>query len=180
MTHLELSKKLNTSKSNIQRMASLGMPCSSEQAARQWIEARSKDIPQAQAASTLTEQRRQKLILECQLLAIKIEREAANTEFLPVSEVLAAVRVFMRFAHLALRMRCDTLTERITAESSPVGVIKLLRTLTDEGWATGAAAMAAQAQSSRMAAAIAQTIQTEFVGVDDAQIEGWKTELSLS
>ena len=161
-------------------MVSLGMPFSSEQAARQWIEARSKDNPQALAASTLAEQRRQKLILECQLLAIKIEREAANTEFLPVSEVLQAVRVFMRFAHLALRMRCDTFAERIAAESSPVGVIKLLRTLTDEGWATGAAAMAAQAQSSRMAAAIAQTIQTEFVGVDDAQIEKWKAELSLS
>jgi hypothetical protein len=55
VTHLKLSRKLNYSKSNIERMASLGMPCSSEQAARQWIKARSKENPQAQAAQTLAD-----------------------------------------------------------------------------------------------------------------------------
>jgi hypothetical protein len=180
MTHLELSKKLNTSKSNIQRMASLGMPCSSEQAARQWIEARSKDIPQAQAASTLTEQRRQKLILECQLLAIKIEREAANTEFLPVSEVLQAVRVFMRFAHINLKLRTDAATENIAAEGNPQRVAKLLKALASEGWASGAAGMAAQCQNSRMSAAIADVIKTEFCGITDEMIAGWVREISAS
>ncbi len=161
-------------------MASLGMPCSSEQAARQWIEARSKDIPQAQAASTLTEQRRQKLILECQLLAIKIEREAANTEFLPVSEVLQAVRVFMRFAHINLKLRTDAATENIAAEGNPQRVAKLLKALASEGWASGAAGMAAQCQNSRMSAAIADVIKTEFCGITDEMIAGWVREISAS
>ena len=180
MTHLELSKKLNTSKSNIQRMASLGMPCSSEQAARQWIEARSKDIPQAQAASTLTEQRRQKLILECQLLAIKIEREAANTEFLPVSEVLAAVRSFLKFAHINLKLRTDAATENIAAEGNPQKVARMLKALTSEGWASGAAGMAAQCQNSRMTAAIADVIKSEFCGITDEMIGEWVREISAS
>lgn len=180
MTHLELSKKLNCSKSNVQRMVSLGMPCSSEQAARQWIEARSKDIPQAQAASTLAEQRRQKLILECQLLAIKIEREAANTEFLPVAEVLAAVRSFMKFAHINLKLRSDACTENIAAEGNPQKVARMLKALTSEGWASGAAGMAAQCQNSRMTAAIADTIKTEFCGITDAMIGEWVREISAS
>ena len=182
MTIRTLAQGLGVSTSTAHKFSKLGCPMDSIEAAKNWVRDRAQQAPPPNASSTatLTEQRRQKLILECQLLAIKIEREAANTEFLPVSEVLQAVRVFMRFAHLTLRMRCDTFAERIAAESSPVGVIKLLRTLADEGWGTGAAAMAAQAQSSRMAAAIAQTIQTEFVGVDDAQIEKWKAELSLS
>ena len=182
MTIRTLAQGLGVSTSTAHKFTKLGCPLDDLEAAKGWVRDRAQSAPppNASATATLTEQRRQKLILECQLLAIKIEREAANTEFLPVSEVLQAVRVFMRFAHLALRMRCDTFAERIAAESSPVGVIKLLRTLADEGWGTGAAAMAAQAQSSRMAAAIAQTIQTEFVGIDDAQIEKWKAELSLS
>ena len=182
MSIRQIAQALGVAPSTCHKFGKLGCPMDSIEAAKAWVRDRAQQAPppNASATATLTEQRRQKLILECQLLAIKIEREAANTEFLPVTEVLQAVRVFMRFAHLALRMRCDTFAERIAAESSPVGVIKLLRTLADEGWATGAAAMAAQAQSSRMAAAIAQTIQTEFVGIDDAQIEKWKAELSLS
>jgi hypothetical protein len=182
MSIRKIAQALGVAPSTCHKFSKLGCPMDSIEAAKNWVRDRAQQAPPPNASATanLTEMRRQKLILECQLLAIKIEREAANTEFLPVSEVLQAVRVFMRFAHLALRMRCDTFAERIAAESSPVAVIKLIRTLADEGWATGAAAMAAQAQSSRMAAAISQTIQTEFVGVDDAQIEKWKAELSLS
>jgi hypothetical protein len=182
MSIRKIAQALGVAPSTCHKFSKLGCPLDDIEAAKAWVRDRAQSAPPPSSSSTttLTEQRRQKLILECQLLAIKIEREAANTEFLPVAEVLAAVRAFMKFAHLALRMRCDTFAERIAAESSPVGVIKLLRTLADEGWGTGAAAMAAQAQSSRMAAAISQTIQTEFVGVDDAQIEKWKTELSLS
>ena len=181
MSIRQIAQALGVAPSTCHKFGKLGCPMDSIEAAKNWVRDRAQQAPPPSASATanLTEMRRQKLILECQLLSVRLEREQQNTEFLPVSEVLQAVRVFMRFAHLALRMRCDTFAERIAAESSPVGVIKLLRTLTDEGWATGAAAMAAQAQSSRMAAAIAQTIQTEFVGVDDAQIEKWKAELSL-
>ena len=182
MTIRSLAQGLGVSTSTAHKFSKIGCPLDDLEAAKGWVRDRAQQSPPPNASATanLTEMRRQKLILECQLLSVRLEREQQHTEFLPVAEVLQAVRVFMRFAHLALRMRCDTFAERIAAESSPVGVIKLLRTLADEGWATGAAAMAAQAQSSRMAAAIAQTIQTEFVGIDDAQIEKWKTELSLS
>ena len=96
MTHLELSKKLNTSKSNTQRMVTLGMPTDSEQAARAWIEQRSRENPQAQAAQTLAEQRREKIRLECALLSLRLQREQENTELLPTKECLDAIRVFRR------------------------------------------------------------------------------------
>ena len=150
--------------------------------AKNWVRdrAQSAPAPSPSATANLTEQRRQKLILECQLLAIKIEREAANTEFLPVSEVLAAVRAFMKFAHINLKLRTDACTENIAAETSPQKVAKLLKALTSEGWASGAAGMAAQCQNSRMSAAIADVIKTEFCGITDEMIGEWVREISAS
>ena len=124
--------------------------------------------------------RRQKLILECQLLSVRLEREQQNTEFLPVSEVLQAVRVFMRFAHINLKLRTDAATENIAAEGNPQRVAKLLKALASEGWASGAAGMAAQCQNSRMTAAIADVIKTEFCGITDEMIGEWVREISAS
>jgi hypothetical protein len=131
MSIRQIAQALGVAPSTCHKFSKLGCPLVALEAAKSWVRDRTQQAPppNASATASLTEMRRQKLILECQLLAIKIEREAANTEFLPVAEVLQAVRVFMRFAHLALRMRCDTFAERIAAEASPVGVIKLIRTL---------------------------------------------------
>jgi hypothetical protein len=62
------------------------MPADSEHAARQWIEARSRENPQAVAASTLAEQRKEKIRLECALLSLRLQREQENTELLPTKE----------------------------------------------------------------------------------------------
>ena len=152
------------------------------EAAKNWVRDRAQSAPPPNASATanLTEMRRQKLILECQLLSVRLEREQQNTEFLPVAEVLAAVRSFMKFAHINLKLRTDACTENIAAEGNPQKVAKLLKALTSEGWASGAAGMAVQCQNSRMSAAIADVIQTEFCGITDEMVAEWVCEISAS
>lgn len=152
------------------------------EAAKNWVRDRAQQAPPPNASATanLTEMRRQKLILECQLLSVRLEREQQNTEYLAVSEVLAAVRSFMKFAHINLKLRSDAATENIAAEGNPQKVARMLKALTSEGWASGAAGMAAQCQNSRMSAAIADVIKTEFCGITDEMISGWVREISAS
>ena len=152
------------------------------EAAKAWVRDRAQQAPppNASASASLTEMRRQKLILECQLLSVRLEREQQNTEYLAVNEVLAAVRSFMKFAHINLKLRSDACTENIAAEGNPQKVARMLKALTSEGWASGAAGMAAQCQNSRMTAAIADTIKTEFCGITDAMIGEWVREISAS
>ena len=182
MTIRTLARGLGVSTSTAHKFTKLGCPLDDLEGAKGWVRdrAQSAPAPSSSSTTTLTEQRRQKLILECQLLSIKIEREAANTEFLPVAEVLAAVRSFMKFAHINLKLRTDACTENIAAEGNPQKVAKLLKALTSEGWASGAAGMAAQCQNSRMSAAIADVIKTEFSGVTDEMVAEWVREISAS
>jgi hypothetical protein len=182
MSIRKIAQALGVAPSTCHKFSKLGCPIDSIEAAKAWVRDRAQSAPppSSSATSTLTEQRRQKLILECQLLAIKIEREAANTEFLPVAEVLQAVRAFMKFAHINLKMRSDAGAEGIAAETSPQKVARMLKALASEGWASGAAGMAAQCQNSRMSAAIADTIKTEFCGITDEMVAEWVREISLS
>jgi hypothetical protein len=173
VTHLELSKKLNTSKSNIQRMASLGMPTTSEAAARAWIEARSKDNPQAQAAQTLAEQRKEKIRLECALLSLRLQREQDYCELLPASECLDAVRAFLRFCLINLKQKVDASAERVAACSTPNEVHKQLSELTGESWILSALTMAQQTRNVRLARMMREVITSEFVLIDAQTIESW-------
>ena len=95
------------------------MPTDSESAARAWIEQRSKENPQAQAAQTLAEQRREKIRLECALLALRLQREQDNCELLPATECLDAVRAFLRFCLINLKQKVDASAERVSACSTP-------------------------------------------------------------
>ena len=149
--------------------------------AKTWLKARAANS-QASGGSptTLTEKRGRKLDLECALLAIRLERESSNSEFLPVPEVLEAVAIFMRFAHLALRARCDTFAETIAACTTPNETIRYLRTLCDEGWATGAVAMAGQTKTTRMGRAIADLIHERFPKSTDANLQSWAKSLGFT
>ena len=174
MTHLELSRKLNTSKSNIQRMASLGMPTTSEAAAREWIEQRSRENPQAVAASTLAEQRREKLQLECALLSLRLQREQENSELLPTAECLAAIRTFCRLSLISLKQRIDASAERVAACTTPQAVHKELSELITESWITSAIGMSLQVKNDRITRMAHEMIQSEFVKISPAMIEGWR------
>jgi hypothetical protein len=180
MSTREISKGLGVAVSTAHKFIKAGCPVNSIEAAREWVKARAHQPPPPPSeTASLTEARRRKLELECQLLAIKVEREAANAEFLPVPEVLEAVRVFLRFAHLALRMRCETFAERAAAAQTPQQAISILRTLTDEGWATGAIAAAAQTPASRMKRAIADLILEQFPKATDADLRAWAASLGF-
>ena len=170
------------STSTAHKFTKLGCPLDDLEAAKGWVRDRAQQAPppNASASASLTEMRRQKLILECQLLSVRLEREQQNTEYLAVNEVLTAVRSFMKFAHINLKLRSDACTENIAAEGNPQKVARMLKALTSEGWASGAAGMAAQCQNSRMSAAIADTIRTEFCGITDAMIGEWVREISAS
>lgn len=182
MTIRTLAQGLGVSTSTAHKFTKIGCPLDDLEAAKGWVRDRAQQAPPPNASATanLTEMRRQKLILECQLLSVRLEREQQNTEYLAVSEVLGAVRSFMKFAHINLKLRSDACTENIAAEGNPQRVARMLKALTAEGWASGAAGMAAQCQNSRMSAAIADVIKTEFCGITDEMISGWVREISAS
>jgi hypothetical protein len=176
VTHLELSKKLNTSKSNTQRMVTLGMPTTSEAAARQWIEARSKDNPQAQAAQTLAEQRKEKIRLECALLSLRLQREQENSELLPTTECLAAIRTFCRLSLIALKQRIDASAERVAACQTPQAVHRELAELISESWITSSIGMSIQIKNDRITRMTHEMIVSEFVKVTPGMIEAWSVD----
>jgi len=179
MTIRELSKGLGVAVATAHKFQKAGCPVDSVENARAWVKARASNPPREQSPTTLTERRGRKLDLECQLLAIKVQREAANAEFLPVPEVLEAVATFMRFAHLALRMRCEIYAPRLAAASTPQEAMPTLRELTDEAWATGAVAMAARCPSTRMGRAICDLIQGTFPCATDATLATWAKSLGF-
>lgn len=149
--------------------------------AKTWLKARAANS-QAFGGSptTLTEKRGRKLDLECALLAIRVEREASNAEFLPVPEVIEGVANFMRFAHIALRMRCDLFADRLAACTTPQEAVKALREFADEAWATGAVAMAAQTKSTRMGRAIADLIHERFPKSTDVNLQSCAKSLGFT
>ena len=176
MTHLELSRKLNTSKSNIQRMASLGMPTDSEQAARAWVDQRSRENPQAVAASTLAEQRKEKIRLECALLSLRLQREQENSELLPTKECLDAIRAFCRLALISLKQRIDSSAERVAACQTPQAVHKELAELITESWITSSIGMSLQVKNDRITRMAHEMIQGEFTKITPAMIEAWSVD----
>ena len=150
--------------------------------ARTWLKARAANSQASggSPAATLTEKRGRKLDLECALLAIRVDREASNAEFLPVPEVIEGVANFMRFAHIALRMRCDLFADRLAACTTPQEAVKALREFADESWATGAVAMAGQTQSTRMGRAIGTLILERFPKSTDANLQSWAKSLGFT
>ena len=173
MTHLELSKKLSCSKSNVQRLCALGMPTTSEAEARAWIEQRSRENPQAQAAQTLAEQRKEKIRLECALLSLRLQREQENTELLPTTECLAAIRAFCRLSLIALKQRIDSSAERVAACQTPQAVHRELSELITESWITASVGMALQIKNDRITRMAHEMIQSEFVKITPAMIQSW-------
>jgi hypothetical protein len=152
------------------------MPCSSEQAARQWIEARSRENPQAVAASSLAEQRRKKIRLECALLSLRLQREQENTELLPTKECLDAIRTFCRLSLITLNQRIDASAERVAACQTPQAVHKELAELITESWITSSIGMGLQVRNDRITRMAHEMIQGEFVKVTPAVIEGWRVD----
>ena len=149
------------------------MPTDSESAARAWIEQRSKENPQAQAAQTLAEQRKEKIRLECALLALRLQREQDNCELLPATECLDAVRAFLRFCLINLKQKVDASAERVSACSTPQEVHKQLSELTSESWILSALSMAQQTKNVRLARLMREVITSEFVLIDAQMIESW-------
>jgi hypothetical protein len=174
MTHLELSKKLSCSKSNVQRLCALGMPTTSEAEARAWIEQRSRENPQAAAASTLAEQRREKIRLECALLSLRLQREQDDTELLPTKECLDAIRAFCRLALISLKQRIDASAERLAACTTPNEVHRQLAELITESWITSSIGMSLQVKNDRITRMAHEMIVSEFVKITPAMIQSWE------
>ena len=155
-------------------MASLGMPSDSEKAARAWIEQRSKENPQAQAAQTLAEQRKEKIRLECALLSLRLQREQENTELLPTKECLDAIRTFCRLSLITLKQRIDSSAERVAACQTPQAVHKELSELTTESWITSSIGMSIQIKNDRISRMMNEMIVSEFVKITPAMIQSWE------
>ena len=157
-------------------MTALGMPTDSEQAARQWIEQRSRENPQAVAASTLAEQRREKIRLECALLSLRLQREQENTELLPTTECLAAIRTFCRLSLISLKQRIDSSAERVAACQTPQAVHRELAELINESWMTSAIGMSLQIKNDRITRMSHEMIVSEFTKITPGIIESWRVD----
>ena len=152
------------------------MPTDSEQAARAWIEQRSKENPQAVAASTLAEQRKEKIRLECALLALRLQREQENTELLPTKECLDAIRTFCRLALISLKTRIDASAERVAACQTPQAVHRELAELISESWITSSVGMALQVRNDRITRMTHEMIVSEFTKITPGIIESWRVD----
>ena len=152
------------------------MATSSEAEARAWIEQRSKENPQAQAAQTLAEQRREKIRLECALLSLRLQREQENTELLPTKECLDAIRTFCRLALISLKTRIDSSAERVAACTTPQEVHRQLAELITESWITSSIGMSLQVKNDRITRMSHEMIVSEFVKITPAMIEAWSVD----
>ena len=172
-----MAEKLGVSRSYVSRLSKLGMPLHSPDSARSWIADRANETGVA-AATTLAEQRREKIRLECALLALRLERERTNAELLPAADCVATVKLGFRFALLALKARCEEFAEPLAAATTPHEAVRLLRRMACEGWLTGCVGTLAQAAPEpRLANAIRSMVQNEFVGVTDEILSGWMKSL---
>ena len=150
------------------------MPTTCEDEARAWIEQRSRENPQAQAAQTLAEQRKEKIRLECALLSLRLQREQENSELLPTTECLAAIRAFCRLALISLKQRIDSSAERVAACQTPQAVHRELAELISESWITSSIGMSLQVKNDRITRMAHEMIQGEFVKITPAMIEAWQ------
>ena len=150
------------------------MPTDSEQAARLWIEQRSRENPQALAAQTLAEQRKEKIRLECALLSLRLQREQDDTELLPTKESLSAIRTFCRLSLISLKQRIDSSAERVAACQTPQAVHRELGELITESWITSSIGMSLQVKNDRITRMAHEMIQSEFVKITPAIIQSWE------
>ncbi len=150
------------------------MPTTSEAEARAWIEARSRENPQALAAQTLAEQRKEKIRLECALLSLRLQREQDDSELLPTKECLDAIRTFCRLALISLRQRIDAQAERLAACTTPQAVHRELSELITESWIGSSIGMSIQIKNDRITRMAHEMIQGEFVKITPAMIQSWE------
>lgn len=178
MTIRAIAAALKVSTSTAHKFSRGGMPTDSIEAAQEWVRERAKTkiAPPSDTAS-LAAKRGRKLDLECQLLALRIERESSNTEFLEVGEVLQSVRRFLVLSHLSLKMRADAAVERLAGEADPVKVSAILGEIHGGAWLEATIGMHRQCRDDRMGAAIAATIRSEFCLLDQEKIEALGEEL---
>jgi hypothetical protein len=167
MTFRQIAAALKISASTAHKLAKSGMPTDSIEAAQEWIKDRAKTAPTASDTSTLAAKRGRKLDLECQLLALRIERESSNAEFLEVTEALASIKLFLTLSLIGLKTRSDAATEQLAGETSTARVAGILSDIHSEAWLKATTGMLRRCRQDRMAAAIAATIKNEFCLITD-------------
>jgi hypothetical protein len=167
MTFRQIAAALKISASTAHKLAKSGMPTDSIKAAQEWIKDRAKTAPTPSDTSTLAAKRGRKLDLECQLLALRIERASSNAEFLEVTEALASIKLFLTLSLIGLKTRSDAATEQLAGETSTARVAGILSDIHSEAWIEATTAMLRRCRQDRMAAAIAATIKNEFCLISD-------------
>ena len=178
MTFRQIASNLKVSVATAHKLHRLGMPTDSIEAAQEWVRERAKTkVTPASDTGTLAAKRGRKLDLECALLALRIERESLNTEFLEVGEVLQSVRRFLALSRLSLKLRADAAVERLAGESNPAKVSAILADVHGRAWLEATIGMHRQCRDDRMGAAIAATIRSEFCLLTEEKIEALGDEL---
>ena len=174
LKHNTLAAGLGISRSYASRLIKQGMPDTSVEQARKWIEARAAEGGAITAAATLAEQRKEKLRLECALLALRLQRESDGVEFLPVDQVTGGIRGFLKFAMIAMKFRADENAEALSATTTPQQAYAITKRMLLESWATGICAMLGQIElDKRIVNSIRKLVSEEFVGMSENDIDAW-------
>jgi hypothetical protein len=117
-THAKIAKALGVSRQYITKLTGLGMPVNNARSARAWIKRRSKEIgTDPDSKMTLTGWREEKLRLECQILTLRLEREADVSERVPVDEIGKFIRYFTAYMAVATTSMAESLTNEIAGKS---------------------------------------------------------------
>jgi hypothetical protein len=153
------------------------MPTTSAKAAQKWISEQAATKPVPADTTTLTAAKLEKLKLETALLAVRLQREQANVEFLPAAASVATVKLAFRFALIALKARAEEFAEPLAATTTPQQAIALLRRMVNEGWLSGTVGLLAQGSPEpRLSAMIAATVKSELIGATDEHLGAWVRE----
>ena len=167
MTFRQIASALKVSVATAHKLHKSGMPTDSAEAAQEWVRERAKTAPAASDTTSLAAKRGRKLDLECQLLALRIERESSNAEFLEVTEAIASIRLFLTLSLISLKTRSDAAVERLAGETDFVRVATILGDIHSGAWLEATSTMMRRCRQDRMAAAIAATIKAEFTLITD-------------
>lgn len=83
----QIGKALGITQQAVSKMVRAGMPVNSIASAQKWVRSKAQESKTAPAPGTLTEGRLRKVLLECELLQARIDRESDTSTLMPTSVV---------------------------------------------------------------------------------------------
>ena len=116
LTRRALAEAIGVSHQYISKLVGFGMPVHSVQAAKDWIQRRSEETGKGEspdeAGRSLSDWRKEKTRLECEILALRLARENDTTDYVSIREIEKFIRPLSRGWEPILSCRASMLSTR--------------------------------------------------------------------